>query len=114
MDIRRVYSVRIVCAKYTWSFPWIGKLEFDPNGLPAEWGQACFMTLTPTDSGMPDLTIEIPDGATPVLHMVTRQSMLNGAAIRKIRAGYKQGNTRYMQTVDVNGNTGNETDTVEG
>lgn len=112
-EVKDYYHVTIACTHYVWNFEFIGKLEYIPAEIPKEWGQACFLKLTPKPNTIyPPVLIEIPDGATPVLHTCVRCSMLDGSMVRKLCAGYRIGNTRYMHVIDINGNTSYETDSI--
>jgi hypothetical protein len=77
--------------------------RIDPQNPPAEYGQAREIRLIPIDLTYPEITMQIPEGATPICHrLVTRDNLGSGRLLFLLyRIGYRMGKIRIMKSVDL-------------
>lgn len=107
LDPQRIYSWRI-----DWDEGSVDDLtqrklsredRIDPQNPPAEYGQVRRISLIPLDPSYPEITMDIPEGATPICHrLVTKDNMGSGPLVFLLyRIGYRIGNHRTMKAVDL-------------
>ena len=107
LDPQRIYSWRIDWDKGSVDDLTQRKLSredrIDPQCPPAEYGQARRISLIPLDPSYPEISMNVPEGATPICHrLVTRDNLGSGSLVFLLyRIGYRIGGHRTMKAVDL-------------